>query len=52
VNVLSVVTCEECPAPPGYGVVVLRLATAQADPIVKELEGAGIKLTDIRVCER
>ncbi len=52
VNVLSVVTCEECPAPPGYGVVVLRLATAQADPIVKELEGAGIKITDVRICER
>jgi hypothetical protein len=48
VNVLSVVTCEECPAPPGHGVVVIRLATADPEPIVEELRGAGINVSDVR----
>lgn len=51
VNVLSVVTCEECAAPPGHGVVVIRLATAEPQPIVAELEGAGIKVSDVRTLQ-
>ena len=52
VNILSVVTCEECPASPGYGVVVVRLATTEYEPIVSELERAGVKVLDVRTCER
>jgi len=51
VNVLSVVTCEECPAPPGHGVVVIRLATADPTPIVEELKGAGISVAEVRTLE-
>lgn len=51
VNVLSVVTCEECPAPPGYGVVVIRLATADAEAIVDDLKGAGIAISEVRTAE-
>ncbi len=51
VNVLSVVTCEECPAAPGYGVVVIHLATADAEAIVDDLKGAGIAISEIRTAE-
>jgi len=47
VNVFSVVTCEECPAPPGHGVVVVRLATADPAPIVKDLKEAGINVSEV-----
>lgn len=48
VNVLSVVTCEECPAPPGQRVVVIRLATADPAPILEKLEGAGINVSEVQ----
>lgn len=50
VNVLSVVTCEECPATPGHGVVVVRLATAEYGPITSDLEKAGVKVLDAQLC--
>jgi len=51
VNILSVVTCEECPAPPGYGVVVIRLETTDPEPILEELKGAGISVAEVRTLQ-
>ena len=51
INVLSVVTCEECAAPPDHAVVVIRLATADPAPILEELKGAGISVAEVRTLE-
>lgn len=52
INVLSVVTCEECPASPGHGVVVIRLATADPTLIVHDLGESGINVSDVQIVQQ
>jgi len=51
VNVFSVVTCEECRTTRDRGVVVLRLASKDWRPIVKDLKDKEIKVLDARSIE-
>ncbi len=51
VNVFSVVTCEECRTTHESGVVVLRLATNDWRPLVKQLKDQKIKVLDARSME-
>ncbi|MBI3661097.1 CBS domain-containing protein [Candidatus Acetothermia bacterium] len=51
VNVFSVVTCEECRTTRDRGVVVLRLASNDWRPIVKDLKDKEIKVLDARDME-
>lgn len=48
VKVSSVVTCDECPAATGHGVMVIRLATSDPAPIVEDLRGTGINVLEVR----